>query len=463
MKNNPLDSIDKIKKIINGISKKIINKLAINTEFTKRTSKFDGFTFFKAFTFGIYSLPNHSLRTIASFCEDICIGLTLSRQALENKLTVGSQFLKAILKYIIEDKMIKTIKHNHIDIFQVFNDVKICDSSIIQLNDSLKDIFKGFGGKVNSEAALKIQAIYSFKNKQLDTFEIQPGIKNDSEYMKTLVHKINTNELLLVDLGYFDKRSFKELEKKSAYFLSKIKYNTALYKENIKKCIFERVDLVNFLKKSNNIVDTYLYVGMKSNNREEFRVIAKKLPEETVNVRIRRAKQKAKNQGRTLKDIDRELMSWVIMITNIDREQADVDMLFDIYKLRWQIEILFKCWKSYTKIDNVKSAKLHYLECLLYGRLIMILLINTVYSNLYFQYKSRENIEISMLMVYSTIGGMLKEICINLIPKRLNLKKIYDMLVKLGKSCKREKRNRKTTEERLMDYHLPPVCWEQLA
>ncbi len=457
MKNNTLYSIDRIKKFINGISKKNINKIAIESTFTKRISKLDGFTFFKAFTFGVYSLQSTSLRTIASFCEDICDGLTLSRQALENKLATGSQFLKAILKYIIEDKMLKTITHNHIDIFQIFNDVKICDSSIIQLNDSLKDIFKGFGGKVNSDAALKMQTVFSFKNKQLSSLEIQSGVKSDTDYMKELVNEVNTNELLLVDLGYFDKKSFKKLESKSAYFLSKIKYNTALYKENLKKHKLERVDLVNFLKKSNGIVDTYLYLGMKSNNREEFRVIAKKLPEEIVNSRIRRAKQKAKDQGRTLKNIDRELMSWVIMITNLDSHQADVDMLFDIYRLRWQIELQFKCWKSYAKIDNVKSAKLHYLECLLYGRLIMILLINTIYSNLYFQYKSRKNIEISMLMVYSTIGGILKEICLNLIPKRANLKKIYNMLVKLGKYCKREKRNRKTTEERLMEHLLPPV------
>lgn len=463
MKKYSVNIMYKLEKFISSISKKTINKLAVDTKFTKRFSKLDGFTFFKAFTFGVYSLQNPSLRTIADFCEDISTGLTLSRQALENRLPAGARFLKAILNHIMEDNIIRTIKHNHIDIFKTFNDIKICDSTIIELNNSLKDIFKGFGGKCNSESALKIQTVYSFKNKQIDTFEFQQGIKNDSQYMKTLVHEINTNELLLVDLGYFDKKSFKELEEKSAYFLSKIKYNTALYKENLKKRTLERINLVDFLKSSSGVIDTYLFVGKDADNRREFRVIAKRLPEEVVNSRIRRAKQKAKDQGRILKKIDRELMSWIIMITNIDRNQADVDMLFDIYRLRWHIELLFKCWKSYAKMGNVKSAKLYYLECLMYGRLIMILLINTIYSDLYFQYKTAKNIEISMLMVYSTIGTKLKEICINLISKRANLENIYAILVKLGKSCKREKRKRKTTEERLMDYSLPPVCWKQLA
>jgi hypothetical protein len=134
-------------------------------------------------------------------------------------------------------------------------------------------------------------------------------------------------------------------------------------------------------------------------------------------------------------------------------------MLLDIYRLRWQIELLFKCWKSYGKIDHVKSAGIDYLNCLLYGRLIITLLINTVYSELYFKYKTEENREISMLMIYSTIGSKLKEICLNFIPKKENLEIIYEILVSLGRSCKREKRKRQTTEGKLMSYSLPPTIW----
>ncbi|ABR36425.1 IS4-like element ISCb2 family transposase [Clostridium beijerinckii] len=455
---NSLSSMDKIKKIINLFSKRLITKTAVTTGFTQRNSKLDGFTFFKAFTFGVYSLENPSLRNIANFCEDINPNLKVSRQAIENKLKAGSNFLKTILTNIIEDKIIKSIKHNHIEIFKAFNDIKICDSSLIKLNDSLRDSYKGFS-EDKSASEMKIQTVYSFKSKQIETFEFEDGTTNDNSYMKTLADKINTNEILLVDLGYFDKKCFKMLEKKSAFFLSKIKYNTALYKENYKKGNFEKVEMIDFLKKSSGVIDTYLYVGMKQNNREEFRVIGKRLPEEIVNLRIRRAREKAKAQGRAPKKIDKELMSWVIMITNIEKEQADVDMLLDIYRLRWQIELLFKCWKSYGKIDHVKSAGIDYLNCLLYGRLIITLLINTVYSELYFKYKTEENREISMLMIYSTIGSKLKEICLNFIPKKENLEIIYEILVSLGRSCKREKRKRQTTEGKLMSYSLPPTIW----
>ncbi|NSB12627.1 hypothetical protein BCD95_000886 [Clostridium beijerinckii] len=100
---------------------------------------------------------------------------------------------------------------------------------------------------------MKIQTVYSFKSKQIETFEFEDETTNDNSYMKTLADKISTNELLLVDLGYFDKKCFK---------------------------------MIDFLKKSCGVIYAYLYVGMKQNNREEFRVIDKRLPEEVVNLRI---------------------------------------------------------------------------------------------------------------------------------------------------------------------------------
>jgi hypothetical protein len=44
------------------------------------------------------------------------------------------------------------------------------------------------------------------------------------------------------------------------------------------------------------------------------------------------------------------------------------------YSLRWQIEILFKTWKSFFEIDECKHIKKERLECHLYGQLIGILL-----------------------------------------------------------------------------------------
>ncbi len=45
-----------------------------------------------------------------------------------------------------------------------------------------------------------------------------------------------------------------------------------------------------------------------------------------------------------------------------------------LYSLRWQIEILFKTWKSFFEIDECKNIKRERLEYHLYGQLLGILL-----------------------------------------------------------------------------------------
>lgn len=61
-------------------------------------------------------------------------------------------------------------------------------------------------------------------------------------------------------------------------------------------------------------------------------------------------------------------------ITSLSTENVPTGHIHDLYSLRWQIEILFKTWKSFFQIDRCKEIKKERLECHLYGKLISILL-----------------------------------------------------------------------------------------
>ncbi|WP_242274857.1 transposase, partial [Bacillus cereus group sp. BfR-BA-01310] len=68
------------------------------------------------------------------------------------------------------------------------------------------------------------------------------------------------------------------------------------------------------------------------------------------------------------------LQGITVYMTNIPTEWVSKEKIYDLYSLRWQIELLFKIWKSWFQIHRCKSIKQERLECHLYGQLISILL-----------------------------------------------------------------------------------------
>jgi hypothetical protein len=65
-----------------------------------------------------------------------------------------------------------------------------------------------------------------------------------------------------------------------------------------------------------------------------------------------------------------------ILITNADAAMLPAQVAVDLYRLRWQIEIEFKSWKSIAKIDSLKDSKTSRTECYILGKLIWLLLRN---------------------------------------------------------------------------------------
>lgn len=65
-------------------------------------------------------------------------------------------------------------------------------------------------------------------------------------------------------------------------------------------------------------------------------------------------------------------------MTNIPQDLVKKEDIHPLYSLRWQIEILFKTWKSLFKIHRIKKMKKERFECHLYGTLIRLLLCSTL-------------------------------------------------------------------------------------
>jgi transposase len=65
---------------------------------------------------------------------------------------------------------------------------------------------------------------------------------------------------------------------------------------------------------------------------------------------------------------------FTIFITNIDSTKASINDIVLLYRLRWQVELCFKHWKSIYKIDDIPKMKKERFLCPMYAKLIVIVL-----------------------------------------------------------------------------------------
>ena len=108
------------------------------------------------------------------------------------------------------------------------------------------------------------------------------------------------------------------------------------------------------------------------------RLVGTKLPDEIVHKSIKKAI--AQNGGNDISSSKREILHWNLMSTNISSDVLDTTIITELYRIRWQIELLFKVLKSTFSIDKIHAAKIKYIESILYGRLIGILVTMSFYD-----------------------------------------------------------------------------------
>ena len=65
---------------------------------------------------------------------------------------------------------------------------------------------------------------------------------------------------------------------------------------------------------------------------------------------------------------------WTLLVTNVPRAQLSVPEALAVYRCRWQIELLFKQWKSDGGLATSRSANPQRILCEVYAKLLAQLL-----------------------------------------------------------------------------------------
>lgn len=396
--------------------------LARQTGFVQRKSKLTAQDFVSLCTFLDHDLSTQSLTSLCSQL-DAARKVSMSAEGLNQRFhESGVDFLRTLFSILLRKKLASSLSIPW-NLESYFHRIRILDATVFQLPDAYADRYPGSGGSAHT-AGMKIQLEYDLKTGEFLHVDVGSGSTSDGLYGAKLAKTVEKKDLCIRDLGYFCLDDFEQIEPRGAYYISRLKINVRVYQKsekierfkngNVKKdSVYTEIDLeamMNQLEAGEVIELDEVYLGREKKGVP--RLLIYRLTEEQTQERLVIRAKNEKKKGITYKERTKRLSGINVYITNIPKSYVDKEHIYPLYSLRWQIEILFKTWKSFFHIDWIKPVKMERFECHLYGKLIALLLTSSLMfqmREILLRKKKREVSELKAMSILKTYLGTLHD------------------------------------------------------
>ena len=111
-------------------------------------------------------------------------------------------------------------------------------------------------------------------------------------------------------------------------------------------------------------------VTVGAHERMPCRLVAQRVPDDVAAERRRRLKDEARRRKQPVSEERLRLAAWTFYITNVPASLLSVAEIMVLGRLRWQIELLIKLWKSHGHIDESRSGDPWRVLCEVYAKLL---------------------------------------------------------------------------------------------
>lgn len=343
--------------------------MAKDLGFMKRNRKINAYNLIESVLFSKFETDKMSL---TDHCTYMLVhkGIIVSKQSIDERFNNKSiTFIKRLLEQTLQEELVRP---DNFPLLDNFPKVRIKDAVSFQLPEHLKDDYPGSGG-AGSKAMLKIQFEYDLLTRQVLELQVTAFTKNDSSNAHETVDKIGAGELVVRDLGYISIKNMKAIaEDKGAYYLNRLKFSTIVFKKvegKTKRCNFSKIE-TKMRKQNIHQMETKAYIGEEQ--KYPVRMIIRLVPEKVREERVRERRKYAKRKKQTVNNEVLARCGLNIFITNACEDLMPIGLVSPIYGIRWQIENIFKVWKSVGSIHKIKKMSKYRFEFYLYAKLIFL-------------------------------------------------------------------------------------------
>ncbi|MCB9230956.1 MAG: IS4 family transposase [Bacteroidia bacterium] len=221
------------------------------------------------------------------------------------------------------------------------------DSTCIGLDDKLFEFFKGNYSRGERKSVAKIDLIFELNSSTCKKLDLKGYNENDQSAAMEIIPLLQPGNLVIRDLGYFTLGGLEAIQKAGAHFLSRYRYGTDCLNPKTGK----KIQLAHLLKKK-KVLDMEILLGAKK--KLKCRLIAIPLPDSVAEEKRRKAKNDRHASANHSEDY-LSVLGWKIFVTSVGKDVWDIGQAKLAYQARWQIEIIFKSWKSHLNLENLNN------------------------------------------------------------------------------------------------------------
>lgn len=358
---------DNFRRIFND---EFLKSMAKSVGFLKRDSKFSPIAFLDTLLYSASQTEICSLGEASTRVQDYN-GVSISKQGVDSRFNEKSvEFVKSVFKECLENEYNKIIAPNF---FSAFSRVLIKDATRFIIPDKLAEHFRGSGSSNGKcKAGVSIQYEYDVKNGKTTDLEVTAATRCDLTDAKETRFDVRPGDLVIRDLGYFSLSILAGFNRLRAFFLSRLNVKCNVFEDEKGFPISFKETYKYMSKNKIPLLEKNVFAGVKE--KLPVRMIVQLVSDDVYEKRIRKIEKQNKTDGYKTSDDYKARCRLNIFITNVDTKYLAKEDVYAAYKIRWQIELMFKHWKSTCKIHNFQPMKYERFACLLYAKLILIVL-----------------------------------------------------------------------------------------
>ena len=184
-------------------------------------------------------------------------------------------------------------------------------------------------------------------------------------------HASGEGEITVADRGYAHRKGLATVFAALAYFVVRITWQN-LPLETVDGRSFDPIRWLS--AQFHYPCETSMWVTTPA-GRFEVRLIAQRLPEDKAEEARRRARVASRKKGHTPSKDTLFAAGYILLVTNLPAVTWTTEQVLALYRLRWQVELLFKRLKSILHMNRLRAQDRILAQVYLLGKLVGALLV----------------------------------------------------------------------------------------